>query len=91
MNELLPILGGVLAGMFAGLVPCRARMPAATLLASVVAVVATVVSGEYRISWSYVLIDAALAIVAALGMTLVPGVMRFRSSSDNSEELHRSG
>jgi hypothetical protein len=77
MNELLPILGGFIAGMFAGIAPPRARFPMAILLGSMVAVAATLASGEYQIGWYYVLIDAVLAIAAALSMTALLGAMRF--------------
>ena len=40
------------------------RFPIATLLGSIVAVAATLASGEYQSNWYYLLIDAVLVIAA---------------------------
>lgn len=64
-GELFPILCGVCLGTavaFAGSV--RRRVVIA--LVCLAAVAATVISGEFLVSWSYVFLDAAIVLAAAV-------------------------
>ncbi len=60
MQELLPIAGGLLCGVLIGLARPRLRVGAGALVAVALGVIATVVSGEYRIGWEYLLVDMPL-------------------------------
>ncbi len=70
MNELFPVVGGLLAGIVTGWLPRRqTRLVWSIAIGSVVGGVATLASGEYRLSWYFVLIDTAIAIGAALSVS----------------------
>jgi hypothetical protein len=43
------------------------RLPVGTALAVVLGVLATVVSGEFRVSWAFLLIDIPLVALSAVG------------------------
>jgi hypothetical protein len=69
MSELFPILSGLIVGALLGGIRPATRVPLAAILAIVIGTVATVVSGEYRIGWEYLLIDIPLvAVSSALGL-----------------------
>lgn len=68
MNELFPIAGGLLAGLIAGTRSRRTRFLVSIVLGSVAGVTATLATGEYRVGWYFFLIDAALAIGAAMSV-----------------------
>ena len=66
MTELFPIVAGLLCGLVLGSLTAR-RLVLVGLAFSVVAgVLATVVSGEWRISWAFLLIDIPLVAVSAV-------------------------
>jgi len=72
MHELFPIAAGLLAGAFLTRVRPGLRLPLGALAAVVIGVLATVVSGEFRIGWEFLLIDipgAALAVFAGSLLT----------------------
>jgi hypothetical protein len=70
MNELFPIVCGVLIGL-----ACRAeraprwRCACWVRLSIACGIAATVFSGEFKISWSFLLIDVPLAFGSALAVT----------------------
>ncbi len=67
MHELLPITSGLLLGALLGLLRPWLRLPVGAAAAILLGVAATVVSGEFRISWGFLAIDipgAALATAA---------------------------
>ena len=66
LHELLPIASGFVAGSLLGLIRPSLRLPVGTALAVVLGVLATVVSGEFRVSWAYLLIDIPLVALAAV-------------------------
>jgi xanthosine utilization system XapX-like protein len=66
MEELIPLGSGLLLGCVLGLLRPSLRLPLGAVLAVVLGVMATVVTGESRISWSYVLIDIPLVAVSAV-------------------------
>ncbi len=66
MSELFPILAGFISGMaIAGAAP-KVRTRYGILAAVLLGLTATVVSGEYRISWEYLFIDIPLVALTAL-------------------------
>jgi hypothetical protein len=72
MHELFPIAAGLLAGAFLTLVRPTVRLPLGVLAAVAIGVLATVVSGEFRMGWEFLLVDipgAALAVFAGNALT----------------------
>jgi len=78
MNELFPIVGGLIAGLVTLSQPRRVRFLWLIVLCSVVGVTATLSSGEYQIGWYFALIDEALAAGAALSAPTFVRAMRRR-------------
>lgn len=66
MEELIPFGSGLLLGCVLGLLRPSLRLPVGTVLAVALGVMATVVTGESQISWSYVAIDIPLVAVGAV-------------------------
>lgn len=76
MEELLPVLSGLCVGGLLGFFRPATRLWLAIVLAIVLGFLATVISGEYEISWGFLLIDIPLvAISTAIGLLVV---RRFR-------------
>ena len=65
MQELFPIGCGLLLGTALGFVRPAIRLPLGLLAAILLGVLATLVTGEFKTSWSYVLIDIPLVAVSA--------------------------
>ncbi len=65
MGELLPLTLGLVLGTAVGLKRPDARVLVVALLAVPLGVLATVVTGEFRTSWGYILVDVPLVAVAA--------------------------
>jgi hypothetical protein len=65
MTEIFPFFGGVLIGV---LVARRPRIPlaVAAVLAVALGVLATVVSGEFRLSWAYLYFDVPFVALTAV-------------------------
>lgn len=74
MQELVPLVSGFAVGL--GLTALRPSLRPwlGGLLAVVVGVLATVVTGEFETSWAFVLIDIPLVALAALCGLLVSRV-----------------
>jgi hypothetical protein len=71
VNEIVPLVGGLIVGLLLPLVPGpRLRLAVGVLAAFAVGLLATVVSGEYRIGWEYLLFDVPLAGLASVGSYL---------------------
>ena len=70
MTEIFPFFGGVLIGV---LVARRPRIPlaVAAVLAVALGVLATVVSGEFRLSWAYLYFDVPFVALTAAGTTVL--------------------
>lgn len=66
VEELLPVASGLVLGSILGLLRSSLRLPVGLVLIVVLGVAATVVSGEYLISWSFLLIDIPLVAVSAV-------------------------
>jgi hypothetical protein len=69
MQELFPLACGLALGALLGALRPGIRLPVGAALAIVLGVVATVATGEFKTSWSYLLIDIPLvALAATVGM-----------------------
>jgi hypothetical protein len=77
-NEVFPIVGGLIAGLVLGTVTARQRRWWFGLgIAVALGFLATVVSGEFRATWAYLLIDIPLvAAASAVGGTVSRRVRR---------------
>jgi hypothetical protein len=77
MNELFPILSGLLVGSLLPLIRPQMRLAAGVVASVVLGTTATVVSGEYMIGWEFLLIDIPLvAITSAAGFATVRAIRR---------------
>jgi hypothetical protein len=66
MNEIVPIALGFASGVLIGGLTPRRRLAAWLAVSVLLGVAATVLTGEWRISWAFVLIDIPLVAAAAL-------------------------
>ena len=66
MSELFPIAAGLLCGLLLGTLTARRRVVVGLAFSVVAGILATVVSGEWRISWAFLLIDIPLVAVSAV-------------------------
>jgi hypothetical protein len=64
MQELIPVGCGLLLGAALGYIRPSMRLPIGAALAVVLGVCATVVTGEFKLTWSYVLVDIPLVALA---------------------------
>ena len=80
MDEVFPVLGGVIVGLVVSTVvsSSRARWVALVVLSVALGSVATWISGELAISAAYLLIDIAQVLGAAVATTVLVGVWRRR-------------
>ena len=77
MQELVPLLSGFAVGVALGMVRPSLRLGAGAILAVTLGVLATVVTGEFRTSWAFVLIDIPLVgMAAAFGLIVARQVNR---------------
>jgi hypothetical protein len=65
VQELLPIVSGLMAGSLLGYLKPSMRVPLGAASAVALGVLATVVTGEFRVSWAFLLIDIPLVAIAA--------------------------
>jgi hypothetical protein len=65
MQELFPFACGLLLGVTLGFVRPAIRLPLGAGLAIVLGVLATVISGEFELSWGYLVFDIPLVGLAA--------------------------
>ena len=69
MEELIPLGFGLLLGALLGVLRPSLRPPLGAALAALLGALATFVTGESEISWSFIQIDIPLvAVSAALGL-----------------------
>lgn len=79
MTELFPILGGLAVGAVLGLLRPGSRRLVGALAALALGTAATLVSGEYRLGWEYLLVDIPL-----VGVSSVVGLLVSRRLRPNS-------
>jgi len=77
VEELLPVMSGLFLGSLLGLLRPSLRVPIGMVLIIAFGVLATVVSGEYLISWSFLLIDIPLVAVSAAAGLFVTHRLRW--------------
>ena len=77
VEELLPVASGLIIGLILGLLRSSLRVPVGLVLIIAFGVLATVVSGEYLISWSFLLIDIPLVAVSAAASLFVTHRLRW--------------
>jgi len=81
VNEIFPIVAGLLCGLLLGSVTARRKVQVGLIFSVVAGIAATVVSGEWRISWAFLVIDIPLvAIFAAVGVLVSRRVVLQRAS-----------
>ena len=69
MQEIFPMLSGLDVGVVLGSFAPRVRLPLGVVAAVVLGTAATVISGEFRIGWQFLLIDIPLVgVFAAVGL-----------------------
>ena len=66
MNEFLPVMSGLLLGAAVGYVRPERHLRVGIILGLLLAVTATVLSGEYLESWGFLLVDLVLVGVSAV-------------------------
>ncbi len=66
MDEVFPVLSGIVIGLVLGIIPPRLRMRALGVLSVALGTLASWISGELAISWIYMVIDVAQVLGAAL-------------------------
>jgi hypothetical protein len=66
MQELFPIAFGLILGGALGFVRPSLRLPVGAAMAVVLGVLATFVTGEFKTSWAYLLVDIPLVAIAAV-------------------------
>lgn len=77
MNEIFPIMAGILVGLLIMRLSARsARLIAATALSVACGVLASVISGEITRSLGFILIDTAQVLVAATLTAALGGAYR---------------
>jgi hypothetical protein len=77
MNELFPIASGLLLGSTLTLIRPRMRLTVGVGASVVFGTMATIVSGEYKIGWEFLLIDIPLvAVCSATAFATVRGARR---------------
>ncbi|MFN2494381.1 MAG: hypothetical protein ABR608_00515 [Pseudonocardiaceae bacterium] len=80
MHELLPIVSGLLVGTVLGLLRPSLRLPFGVVAAVVLGFVATVVTGEYLLSWGFLLIDIPLVGISAAASLVLTHRLRWGPS-----------
>jgi hypothetical protein len=81
VNELFPIVSGLLVGSLLPLVRPQVRLRMAVAASVVLGTLATILSGEYKIGWEFLLIDIPLvALFATAAYVTVRGLRRGRDS-----------
>jgi hypothetical protein len=77
MHELFPIVGGLLLGAVLPLIRPQMRLVVGVGASVVLGTLATIISGEYRIGWEFLLIDIPLVAFCSLaGFETARGVRR---------------
>jgi hypothetical protein len=79
MQELVPIVSGLVAGSLLGFLRPSLRIPVGIAAAVVLGTLATIVTGEFRVSWGFLLVDIPLVGLAAVagfvGMRALAGTL----------------
>jgi hypothetical protein len=71
VTEFFPVAAGLLCGLLLGSITAKRRVIVGIAFSVVAGVLATVVSGEWRISWAFLLVDIPLVGVSAVAGDLL--------------------
>jgi len=83
MQEFVPVLCGLALGAGLGALRPDIRLPVGAILSIAIGVLATVVTGEFKSTWDYVLIDIPLvACTAFLGLAATRQLRQIRDRND---------
>jgi hypothetical protein len=64
--ELFPVAAGLLCGLVLGSLTARRQVVVGLVVSVLAGLLATIVSGEWRLSWAFLLIDIPLVAVSAV-------------------------
>jgi hypothetical protein len=84
MNELFPIASGLVVGSALTLIRPQMRLWVGVAAAVVLGTLATIVSGEYKIGWEFLLIDIPLVAICAAAAFVTTRAMRRRTVGASS-------
>ena len=79
MDEVFPVLSGIAVGLILGIIPPRLRTLAVGALSIALGIMASWISGELAITWTYALIDVAQVLGAALLTSVLTTRWRHRA------------
>ncbi|WP_138733759.1 hypothetical protein [Modestobacter excelsi] len=83
MEEIFPITAGLICGLLLGQLTARRRLAVGLAFSIVAGFLATVLSGEWRLNWAFLLIDIPLvAGCAAIGFLASRAVALRRSTGE---------
>lgn len=72
MNEIFPVVAGVLVGFIAmRVVSLRVRAAVIAVLSVLFGVAASAISGELALTWEFILVDIPLVAISALATVFV--------------------
>ncbi len=77
-NEILPVASGLVAGVVLGSVTARRRPWVWALLSVLLGLLATILSGEFKTTWAFLLIDIPLVGTASAASFLVSRTLLLR-------------
>ena len=81
MTEIFPVVAGLVCGVLLGTLTVRRPVLVGVAFSVVAGILATVLAGEWRISWAFLLVDIPLVgLSAAVGDLLSRGIVLRRIS-----------
>jgi len=84
VEELFPIIAGLVSGLLIGWLGARRRLAVGVLVSIVGGVLATVLSGEWRVSWAFLLFDIPLVAACATAGYFLSRAVTLRKSAAQS-------
>ena len=82
-NELFPIVSGLIVGALLPLIRPQMRLVVGVAAAVVLGTIATVVSGEYKIGWEFLLIDIPLVAICSAAAFATARAARRRITAEH--------
>jgi hypothetical protein len=83
MHELFPIVSGLLLGAALPLIRPQIRLRVGVAASVVLGALATIISGEFRIGWEFLLIDIPLvALCSVVGFATARAVRRTLAAAE---------
>jgi hypothetical protein len=79
VNELFPVASGLAIGAALALLVPRLRVPVGVCAAVACGVLATIISGEYKVGWEYLLVDIPLVALSSAASLFVVRAVRRRA------------